>query len=176
MSATTSSETPPGRWLGECGQVIGEDGNISVGPEFGRGSCPPAPGDWCLGPDSPLLPANSPPGCGLIGALGECTPIAAPDVAAARVPFAVLAPRPNPFPESTSITFHLEKESEVEVMIVGVLGRRVRALQAGRLAPGDHTLRWDGRMDGGERAPSGAYVAVIRAEQHEVTRVLLLVR
>jgi len=41
---------------------------------------------------------------------------------------------------------------------------------------GDHTAQWDGRTMDGERAASGAYIAVIRAGGIEMTQTLLLLR
>ena len=162
--------------VGDCGEVIGQNGNISVEPAFGRGNCPYTPGDFCLTQDSPLLPANSPPGCGLIGAVGECAPDAVREVEAGAAPFEMLGARPNPFVERTAIAFHLPEQAEVEVSIYGVLGRQVRTLRVGMLGAGDHELVWDGRGDDGRRVASGGYVARIRAGSGEVTRALLLVR
>jgi len=161
--------------VGDCSTAIGQDGNISVDPEFGTGTCPYQSGHWCLGPDSPLLPENSPPGCGLIGALGECSQIGiadAPPPSSLRGGPAV----PNPFTERTTISFYLAQESAVEIAIVDVLGRQIRRLEPGHMGIGDHAAQWDGRTEDGVRAASGAYVAVIRAGGSEVTQTLLLLR
>lgn len=161
---------------GECGDVIGQNGNISVDPAFGRGGCPYTPGDFCLAADSPLLPANSPPGCGLIGAAGACTLIGVDDVERAPGAMAIRGARPNPFVERSTIAFYLPAEGSVEASVYGVLGRKVRTLAAGILGAGDHELVWDGRDDCGAPVAAGGYVAVIRAGGREVTRTLLLVR
>ena len=162
---------------GVCSDVIGRDGNIAVAPLYGQGSCQLVAGDWCLEPDSPLLPENSPPGCGLIGARGECLPIGVRDAGgSAPGPALALTAAPNPFFERTTIAFYLSEPGEVNISIYGVLGRKVRTLIATALAAGESEIAWDGRRDDGEPAASGAYVAVIRASGREVTRVLLLVR
>ena len=88
----------------------------------------------------------------------------------------VSPPRPNPFTSRTTIPFYLAKDSEVEVQIYNVLGRKLRTLHADWLLAGDHVLEWDGRVGSGDRAASGAYVARIRAGGEELTRTLLLVR
>ena len=171
------SNGPGGQIVGDCTGSIGEAGNISVDPEYGRGTgCPSSSGDWCLGPNSPLLPQNSPPGCGLIGALGLCPPISAPDIGTElSSSFRALPARPNPFFERTTIAFYLPAPGEVEISIYGVLGRKIRTV-GGPMRAGDNELDWDGREDGGAPAASGAYVAVIRSAGREVTRTLLLVR
>jgi hypothetical protein len=166
-----------GQIVGDCTDVIGTAGNISLDPLFGRGGFPCQAGDWCLEADSPLLPENSPPGCGLIGALGLCTPVAVPeDEANATGYLRALPPRPNPFIERTMIAFHLPAPGAVAISIYGVLGRKVRTLAAGALPAGENELAWDGRGDDGRPAAGGAYVAVIRSGGREVTRTLLLVR
>jgi len=166
-----------GQTTGDCLNIIGTDNNLSVDPLFGQGNCPPAAGDWCLSQGSPLLPENSPPGCGLIGARGACGQIgiADPEVSP-PAGLSVASAAPNPFRERTTIGFYLPGEGTVEVVIHGVLGRRVRTLYAGRMGPGEQSLQWDGRTDQGTRAASGAYVATVRTGTEEVTRTLLLVR
>jgi len=167
---------PGGQVVGDCGDVIGLNGNISVDPLFERTTWPYEPGSWCLSENSPLL-LDPPPGCGLIGATDVCPPIGVGDAGPApRRRLAAEPPRPNPFAERTAIAFYQPRPGEVEVQIYNVLGRRLRTLHAGWLPSGDHRLEWDGRWDSGERAASGAYVARIRAGGEELTRTLLLIR
>ena len=171
-----SGNFPGGQVSGICADAIGQDGNISVTPLYGRFGCEPGYDYWCLRASSPLL-IDPPPGCGLIGALGLCPPIGIRD-AEPVVPrhLRVSAPRPNPFTSRTTIPFYLAKDSEVEVQIYNVLGRRIRTLNTDWLLTGDHVLGWDGRGESGDRAASGAYIARIRAGGEELTRTLLLVR
>ncbi len=167
---------PGGNVTGECSGVIGQDGNISVDPLYGQSGWPCDPGYWCLSHDSPLL-INLPPTCFQIGATGLCPPIGITDTeSVAPRQLQVSAPRPNPFTSRTTIPFYLATDSEVEVQIYNVLGRRIRTLHTDWLFTGDHVLEWDGRIESGDRAASGAYVARIRAGGEELTRTLLLVR
>jgi hypothetical protein len=162
-------------FTGDCDNPIGQDNNIAVDPEFGLTDCPYQHGSWCLGPDSPLLPENSPPGCGLIGAVGECSQIGIAD-SPPPSPLRGGPAVPNPFTERTTIPFYLAQESSVEISIVDVQGRLIRRLEPGRITVGNHTAPWDGRTEEGVRAASGAYIAVIRAGGAEVTQTLLLLR
>ena len=160
-----------------CSDAFAVNDNIRQDPLFGRSSgCPPAEGDFCLTSDSPLLPEHSPPGCGLIGARGVCSPNGVVELAVPRGALRVHPPRPNPFLDRTTIAFQLPAPGVVEIAIYGVLGRKVRTITWAALSAGKHELEWDGRGDDGGRAPSGAYVAVIRSGGAEVTRTLLLVR
>jgi hypothetical protein len=177
LSCNNIAENGPGGQItGLCADAIGQNGNISVDPLYGRSGCPHTIGGWCLSENSPLL-LDPPPGCGLIGALGLCPPIGIHDVRPQSPPrLQVRAPRPNPFLERTTIPFYLPRGGEVSVGIYDVMGRRVRVLEPGWHTAGDHALEWDGRDDAGRRVPSGAYVARIRAGGEELTRTLLLIR
>lgn len=70
---------------------------------------------------------------------------------------ALLAPYPNPSREAVTLRFHVRTESDVELIVVDAAGSVVRRLAAGRFAPGQHRLRWDGRDGGGRLAPNGVY-------------------
>ncbi len=165
-----------GQISGACSDAIGRNGNISEDPLFGQGGCPSQPGDWCLSEDSPLLPENSPPGCGLIGAPGQCPPIGVSETPASGQAFAIMPAQPNPFGARTTLGFHLRENAAVDVVIYSVMGRLVRRIEAGVLAAGDHEIEWEGETDSGGRAPSGAYVARIRVGENEVARSLILFR
>jgi hypothetical protein len=59
---------PGDAYVGKCEGMEGLEGNISLDPLF----CTLGQPDYRLMPSSPCAPENSPPGCGLIGALGVC--------------------------------------------------------------------------------------------------------
>ncbi len=162
----------------ECGITFGEGGNIVADPLFGAAAgCPPAPGDLCLSAGSPLLPENSPPGCGLIGARGLCPDIGiAEETPAPQAPVQRLASRPNPFAERTVIPFTLESEAEVRVEIADARGRHIVTLADGPRAAGENRIIWDGRDAKGRRCPSGVYFARVTAQGRELKGLLLLLR
>jgi len=160
----------------ECGTVIGVNDNLSVDPLFGMVSgCPPADDDFCLSPESPLLPEHSPSGCGLIGARGLCPQIGVPEMGGPHVHDLQLGARPNPFSGLTLITFTLPEESRGEIAIYAVSGRKVRVLNRSDLPAGSHEITWDALDDSGSRVAAGGYVAVVRAGSQEVTRTILLI-
>lgn len=66
---------------------------------------------------------------------------------------------PNPFNPSTEIHFALPGTGRAELRIYDLAGRRVRNLDAGVLAAGQHTVRWDGRDERGRSVTSGVYLA-----------------
>ncbi|HYR69398.1 MAG TPA: FlgD immunoglobulin-like domain containing protein [Candidatus Dormibacteraeota bacterium] len=66
---------------------------------------------------------------------------------------------PNPFNPSTMIRFVTREDGNVAVRIFDVRGELVRAFAEQRLAPGSHSIGWDGRNDRGQDVSSGIYYA-----------------
>jgi hypothetical protein len=82
---------------------------------------------------------------------------------------------PNPFASGTALRFDLDAPAEVQIEIFDTRGRLVRDLRAGRLPPGAHTIRWDGRDDAGQRVASGVYwVRVASGERLTLEKALML--
>jgi hypothetical protein len=80
---------------------------------------------------------------------------------------------PNPFNSETTIRFSIPNEQEIEINVYDVVGRVVRTLLTERLRSGIHTIRWDGRDNGGQSVASGLYVCSIKS-QHFVRRHKML--
>lgn len=150
--------------------------NISVDPLYGETGCGAS---YCLLPDSPLLPANSPPGCGLIGARGLCPLTTVQEIDAPTSQDYASGPlvaRPNPLNPSTTISFRLDRDSVIELDVIDARGRLVARLHQGFLARGRHDIEWDGRDMNGRPTASGAYIVVLRSPVARFSQKLLLVR
>lgn len=85
---------------------------------------------------------------------------------------------PNPFKEATHLRFRLPaglRPGQTTLSVYNVNGQRVRRLSNESLAPGAHSIRWDGTTDTGVAAPSGVYVVTLdmagRRERMVVARV-----
>ena len=74
--------------------------------------------------------------------------------------------RTNPSRGPIEIAFRLDRPLEAELVIVDVLGRKVRALRSGLTTAGHHTQTWDGRDDRGQSARAGVYFALLEAGGH----------
>lgn len=57
--------------------------------------------------------------------------------------FALSDPYPNPFNPVTGIGFSLPVESNVEISVYNLIGQKVSTLVDGKLAAGEHIVRWD---------------------------------
>lgn len=87
---------------------------------------------------------------------------------------AVLRASPNPSNGETEIRFSLDQSGPVNVSLHDVAGRLVRELERpGRLDPGEHAVRWDGRNQGGRAAPAGLYFVRVQSSGRVVTGRLL---
>ncbi|HEU4928912.1 MAG TPA: T9SS type A sorting domain-containing protein [Candidatus Krumholzibacteria bacterium] len=83
---------------------------------------------------------------------------------------------PNPFSVATSIEITLGEEANVNVEVFDVAGRRVRAMNIGRMSAGTTPLAFDGRDERGHRLPSGVYFYRIHAGSESLTRKLVIQR
>jgi hypothetical protein len=85
--------------------------------------------------------------------------------------FAVEPPAPNPFNPVTTLRVRLPAEAHLRLVVYDLLGRRVWEQDAGRRAPGEHRLLFDG-----SRRASGIYFLVVRAGSHRAVHKALLLK
>ncbi|MAT37998.1 MAG: hypothetical protein CL946_00155 [Ectothiorhodospiraceae bacterium] len=90
--------------------------------------------------------------------------------------FALQQNYPNPFNPSTTIQFSNETRGFAEIQIFNSLGRKIRTLHSGDIAPGTHTLSWDGRSDDGHEVASGMYNCRLISGEFVQTRRMMLLR
>jgi hypothetical protein len=83
---------------------------------------------------------------------------------------------PNPFNGTTMIVCALPAPSDVRVELLNVLGERIRRLEGMHWGKGEHVIRWDGRGDDGQPAPSGPIFVRIEAGEASATMKILLIR
>ena len=78
---------------------------------------------------------------------------------------------PNPFNASTDISFHLGKESAVEINIYSITGQRIASPLTSRLGMGFHTIRFDA-----SHFSSGTYLYRIITPEACVTGKMVLMK
>jgi flagellar hook assembly protein FlgD len=77
----------------------------------------------------------------------------------------------------TTIAFRVtRRDTPAELLIFDVTGRLVRDLEVGRLEPGMHEVRWDGRTSAGRLAPAGLYFYRMTHGDFQATRKLVRLR
>ena len=81
---------------------------------------------------------------------------------------------PNPTRSGCEVAFELAREGETRLEIFDVSGRRVRTLESGPLAAGEHRAVWDGRNALGAMPGAGLYfVALTTADGRRVARLVI---
>jgi len=83
---------------------------------------------------------------------------------------------PNPFNQSTRISFYLNKPGPARLTIFDAQGRTVRVLLKEQAAGGSHHLTWDGMTDDHSFCPSGVYYVFLRSAGFSQKQALTLVR
>lgn len=84
---------------------------------------------------------------------------------------------PNPFNPSTTIAFHAERGTTIELAVFDLRGRLVRTLLSGTVGnTGVQRLFWDGTDDRGRAVASGKYFYRLSEDGFVETKSMLLVR
>jgi hypothetical protein len=90
--------------------------------------------------------------------------------------FSLLINHPNPFNDTTAITFELPETERVRIDVYSVTGQLIRHLVDKRFAPGINTIHWDALSDSNEHVSSGLYLYHVTAGQRNATGKMLLLR
>lgn len=90
---------------------------------------------------------------------------------------------PNPFNPSTTIRFTIGRddcgtngEAQVRLALYDLSGRRVAVLKDGKMPPGEHEVRWDGRGIEGAALASGVYFVRLSIGGKTLTGKMILLR
>jgi hypothetical protein len=78
---------------------------------------------------------------------------------------------PNPFNAVTTISFELNKDCHVQLIVRDLLGKEVKTLVEDDLSSGEHHLIWDASGQ-----PSGLYFYTIRVMGNTLTRKIILTK
>ncbi|MCK4576083.1 T9SS type A sorting domain-containing protein, partial [candidate division WOR-3 bacterium] len=83
---------------------------------------------------------------------------------------------PNPFFQSSVISYQLPVKSKVSLRIFDVTGRHIRTLVTGDVCPGTHTAVWDGRNESGMKVSPGVYFYKLETKNFTATKKLILTK
>lgn len=163
-----------GDWVGAISDLQQANGNLNLDPQFCGDANPVSP--FSIAGSSPCAAANN-PGCGLIGAL----PVGCGETSGAEEPpltsdFKWHGCFPNPFNPATTLSFELNVDSDVTLMIFDVHGRLVRSLTAGYYLAGEHRIMWHGVDNQGREVGSGVFFAQLKGGQRSVVQKMILLR
>lgn len=83
---------------------------------------------------------------------------------------------PDPFSESTTIQYVLDRPEDVVVDIYDVRGKHVARIKNPRVSSGHQSIVWNGRDDRGREVRSGVYFYRLRAGEFSATKKMVVVR
>ncbi len=83
---------------------------------------------------------------------------------------------PNPFTHSTRIEFALRQPTRIDLSVFDISGRHVTTLSRSEYDAGPHHVIWDGLTADGARAPSGAYLYVLKTGEGTTSGRMILAR
>ncbi|RMF55130.1 MAG: T9SS C-terminal target domain-containing protein, partial [Calditrichaeota bacterium] len=84
---------------------------------------------------------------------------------------------PNPFNGSTRISFYLPQRLPITLIIFDLTGKEVMRLINNQVyAPGEHSIKWDGRTNNGKEVSSGLYFYVLTSGGNREVKKLLFIK
>ncbi len=90
--------------------------------------------------------------------------------------FALQQNYPNPFNPITYIRYDLPEDGFVSIIVIDVLGQRVRTLVSRNETAGYKTIYWDSKNDNGTKASAGIYFIQIIYDYELLSRKMILLR
>ena len=87
--------------------------------------------------------------------------------------YALLGNYPNPFNPSTTISYALPYQSDVEIIVYDILGREVRSFVIPTQSAGYQNVLWDGRNENGVQVSSGIYLYRLNIKSLENNEVFV---
>jgi FlgD Ig-like domain len=83
---------------------------------------------------------------------------------------------PNPFTNTTAISYKLNKQYNVHVTIYDILGREIKNYNIGEQFAGVHGMLWDGSNNFGEKVATGIYFCRLQADKESRINKMVLIR
>ncbi|MCF8298282.1 MAG: T9SS type A sorting domain-containing protein [Saprospiraceae bacterium] len=83
---------------------------------------------------------------------------------------------PNPFNPTTTISFSLPDEQEIDLTIYNIKGQKVKRLIKGQLTAGQHSMIWDGKDTNEKSVGTGIYFYKLKTGNDVLTRKMLMLK
>jgi len=83
---------------------------------------------------------------------------------------------PNPFNPGTRISFSISETNWVKLTIYNLVGESVRILLSDNLAPGNHSIIWDGTNNERRLVNSGLYFYKLETDNRAICKKMLLIK
>ncbi len=76
---------------------------------------------------------------------------------------------PNPFNPTTTLSFSIIEDSNIELSIYNIKGQKVKQLVNDQLSAGEHSIVWDGKDDNNQPVSSGIYFYKLKVNNKNIT-------
>ena len=83
---------------------------------------------------------------------------------------------PNPFNPTTTISFSLSSEQDIEFTIYNIKGQKIKTLYSGTADVGEHSVIWEGKDTNGKSVSTGIYFYKLKTGKKEISRKMLLLK
>ena len=83
---------------------------------------------------------------------------------------------PNPFNPETVIEYSIPTDADVVIEVYNIVGQKIDILVNERKKSGKHSVLWKGKDNNGKSVASGVYFYKIKADNHQETKRMLLVK
>lgn len=83
---------------------------------------------------------------------------------------------PNPFTESTTISFTTQRNAKVKISAVNILGQEVATIANQQMEEGKHFIQWNGDSNSGQTLPNGQYFIQVSVDGAVSTSKVVLNR
>jgi len=83
---------------------------------------------------------------------------------------------PNPFGNSTNISFELKSPDFISVDVYNIRGKHIRNIEKQQYVLGKHVIEWDGRDNHGELSASGVYLIKVTGKSKSLTGKVLYLK
>ena len=77
---------------------------------------------------------------------------------------------PNPFNNTTKISYQIERCMSVNLAVYNVYGKRVAKLISGEQAAGNYTVSWNGSNQAGQTVSSGMYYYQLQTVERNISK------
>ena len=83
---------------------------------------------------------------------------------------------PNPFSNTTTISFSLPQSTKISFIIFDVNGRLIKTLADAEMQAGTHQLTWNASDEKGNAVVAGMYVLKMHAGNYVETKKIVIVK
>ncbi len=83
---------------------------------------------------------------------------------------------PNPFNPTTTISFSIHEESNIELSIYNIKGQKITSLLNAQISAGEHSIIWNGKDANNKQVSSGIYFYKMKTGDFQETKKMMLLK